>query len=66
MNWNEVWFTNCPMVSANNVDLDSGRMALPERETGTLHAGNPEDLPRGGNPQRTGGTMRTNQHERGE
>jgi rhodanese-related sulfurtransferase len=24
-------------------DLDPGRMALPERETGTLHAGNPED-----------------------
>lgn len=20
LNWNEVWFTNCPMVSANNVD----------------------------------------------
>jgi rhodanese-related sulfurtransferase len=24
-------------------DLDPARMALPERETGTLHAGNPED-----------------------
>jgi len=24
-------------------DLDPGRMELPERETGTLHAGNPED-----------------------
>ena len=24
-------------------DLDPGRMALPERETGTLHPGNPED-----------------------
>ncbi len=20
LSWNEVWFTNCPMVSANNVD----------------------------------------------
>jgi hypothetical protein len=24
-------------------DLDPGRMALPERETGQLHPGNPED-----------------------
>ena len=24
LNWNEVWFTNCPMVSANNVDQELG------------------------------------------
>jgi ABC-type nitrate/sulfonate/bicarbonate transport system substrate-binding protein len=22
LNWNEVWFTNCPMVSANNIDQE--------------------------------------------
>ena len=24
LDWNEVWFTNCPMVSANNVDQELG------------------------------------------
>ncbi len=24
LNWKEVWFTNCPMVSANNVDQELG------------------------------------------
>jgi hypothetical protein len=24
LNWNEVFFTNCPMVSANNVDQELG------------------------------------------
>ncbi len=24
LNWDEVWFTNCPMVSANNVDQELG------------------------------------------
>ncbi len=24
LNWNEVWFTNCPMVSANNIDQELG------------------------------------------
>jgi len=24
LNWKEVWFTNCPMVSANNVDQEMG------------------------------------------
>ena len=24
LNWEEVWFTNCPMVSANNVDQELG------------------------------------------
>ncbi|MCJ7711132.1 MAG: ABC transporter substrate-binding protein [Chloroflexi bacterium] len=24
LNWNEVWYTNCPMVSANNVDQELG------------------------------------------
>ena len=24
LNWNEVYFTNCPMVSANNVDQELG------------------------------------------
>ena len=24
LNWKEVWFTNCPMVSANNVDQEPG------------------------------------------
>jgi hypothetical protein len=24
LNWKEVWFTNCPMVSANNVDPELG------------------------------------------
>ena len=24
LNWQEVWFTNCPMVSANNVDQELG------------------------------------------
>ena len=24
LNWSEVWFTNCPMVSANNVDQELG------------------------------------------
>ena len=22
LDWSEVWFTNCPMVSANNVDQE--------------------------------------------
>jgi hypothetical protein len=24
LNWKEVWFTKCPMVSANNVDQEPG------------------------------------------
>jgi ABC-type nitrate/sulfonate/bicarbonate transport system substrate-binding protein len=24
LNWNEVWYTNCPMVSANNIDQELG------------------------------------------
>ena len=24
LNWKEVWYTNCPMVSANNVDQELG------------------------------------------
>jgi ABC-type nitrate/sulfonate/bicarbonate transport system substrate-binding protein len=24
LNWNEVWYTNCPMISANNVDQELG------------------------------------------
>ena len=24
LNWKEVWFTNCPMVSANNFDQELG------------------------------------------
>jgi len=24
LNWKEVWFTNCPMVSTNNVDQEPG------------------------------------------
>jgi len=24
LNWKEVWWTNCPMVSANNVDQELG------------------------------------------
>jgi len=24
LNWKEVWFTNCPMVSANNIDQELG------------------------------------------
>ena len=24
LNWKDVWFTNCPMVSANNVDQELG------------------------------------------
>jgi hypothetical protein len=24
LNWKEVWVTNCPMVSANNVDPEPG------------------------------------------
>ena len=24
LDWSEVWFTNCPMVSANNVDQELG------------------------------------------
>jgi hypothetical protein len=28
LNWKEVWFTNCPMVSANNVDQELGWCAL--------------------------------------
>jgi len=24
LNWKEVWFTNCPRVSANNVDQELG------------------------------------------
>ena len=24
LNWKEVWYTNCPMISANNVDQELG------------------------------------------
>ena len=24
LNWKELWYTNCPMVSANNVDQELG------------------------------------------
>jgi hypothetical protein len=24
LNWKEVWFINCPMVSANNIDQELG------------------------------------------
>ena len=34
LNWKEVWFTNCPMVSANNVDQELGwcREEMPSRD----------------------------------
>ena len=38
LDWNEVWFTNCPMVSANNVDQEMGRRAEEFKKIGVEYA----------------------------
>ena len=38
LNWNEVWFTNCPMVSANNIDQELGWCREEYRKIGVEYA----------------------------
>ncbi len=35
LTWNEVYFTNCPMVSANNVDQELGGARRTSRRSGS-------------------------------